>query len=626
MAHPPRTNLAPIADAFADFDEAQAADLERTLLQMAADDPPMGAPRQVQVYPGGELEPIEPGAWREAGFVWGGTQLPRDCPAIPLGKDGETAYLLDTMGAVAELKASASGKGPIGAIFAGRSAYLEWAWPRWGTKGVAGWDADNCRQALFDACAYVGFFSLEDHVRGRGAWRHEDGSLIFHAGKRVWFEGRWRSPGQHGAFIYPGRPEIEAWSRRGQPAGEDGPGVMTLDLLRSFNWDRGELDARLMLGWTMTAKVGGALETRPVVYLTGTEGGGKTTLHKVLRPLMGRAVVKTSDTTQAGIYHNLKQDSVAIMVDEMGDRGDMRTAGKILELARICYSGDRLNRGSQSGEGKSFALNSSFMGSSIARPATTSQDDSRMAVVMLREREKAGGKLTISEPELLGIGRGLLRRWIDWWERWPALQDVFRAALIDAGQDDRACDTFVPLAAACHVALSDEMPCETDLAEWKAWLAVDALEETANREKTWRKCLTYLLDAQAEPLRAKEFSWKSVGAVLNAFAMRRGSEIGGANEMDIDRVLAQCGLAFSWPDDELRHDYDNGRLFVPAKHPALNGLFAGSAWEGRLGDNGPWIGVLRQMPRELFTPGKCGKGLDRKASGIFIDLAKALAA
>ena len=79
-------------------------------------------------------------------------------------------------GAVAELEAKSSGKGPIGYIFAGRSRYLEWAWPRFGKKTrasvtapVTGWDADNARQALVtDACAIaVGFFAHRGPGRAR---------------------------------------------------------------------------------------------------------------------------------------------------------------------------------------------------------------------------------------------------------------------------------------------------------------------------------------------------------------------------------------------------------------------------------------------------------------------------
>jgi len=72
--------------------------------------------------------------------------------------------------------------------------------------------------------------------------------------------------------------------------------------------------------------------------------------------------------------------------------------------------------------------------------------------------------------------------------------------------------------------------------------------------------------------------------------------------------------------------FDTARLFVPAKHPALHQLFAGTPWAGRMAAPGPWAGVLRQMPKELWFNGKCDKGLDAKASGLFISLAAALEA
>jgi hypothetical protein len=41
---------------------------------------------------------------------------------------------------------------------------------------VKGWEADEARRDLFAACAYKGTFELEDRVRGRGAWRDDDGA------------------------------------------------------------------------------------------------------------------------------------------------------------------------------------------------------------------------------------------------------------------------------------------------------------------------------------------------------------------------------------------------------------------------------------------------------------------
>ena len=294
-----------IAAALPSFDEAEAA----TLRQKGMRDPLPGCPLMVQLLPGAEPTAIEPGVWHGQGLADTISGLPPQCPVSPLGKDGMTCYLLDTMGAVAELDAKSSGKGPIGAIFGGRSRYLEWAWPRW-SKGsekqpptVIGWQADDTRQALVDACAFKGVFQMEDQVRGRGAWPDDDGALIYHAGDAVWIGGKWRQPGAHGRFIYPARGAIGRPKITRHAAGVGSAGDYLLELLRTFNWDRGELDAMLMLGWLMTAKIGGALDRRPVAFVVGrgrvrqVDAAGSC-----CALVMNNALIATSNTTQAGIY------------------------------------------------------------------------------------------------------------------------------------------------------------------------------------------------------------------------------------------------------------------------------------------------------------------------------------
>ncbi|HEV2530933.1 hypothetical protein [Phenylobacterium sp.] len=626
----PTDPFADIAAALPTFeDDAEAM---MSLREQAMRDPLMGAPMDV-AGPGEPEEMIEPGGWHTAGYLDRRTGLPSNCPVKSLGQgsDGESFYFLNTLGSVHVLAPNA-GKGHIDALFAGRGLYLSWAWPRWsapkkGLSYVTNWEAEQARQALFAACAYKGTFELEDRVRGRGAWRDDDGSLIYHAGDAVWIAGRWRPPGEYGRFIYPGRPRIGRPGERYEVAGEGSPGDLLFQALQSWNWDRGELDARLALGWLMTGLVGGALEQRPVAYIVGTEGAGKSTLQKLLRLVMNGALVSTSNTTQAGIYQKVRQDSIAVMVDELEAKEDTRTTDKILELARIAYSGDKMQRGGKDGVGQEFAVMSSFLFSSIALPAMDAQDASRMAVLMMRERVKpAKGEKPVDVLKDLGlrdgakaqaVGRHLLRRMFKWMERWDALRDVMRETLLAAGHEDRAADTFGALMAGCHVALSDDMPGKADLAQWTAWLSADQLAETATREKTWRRCFTHMLQAQPDVYRS--YAKKSVAAYIEAWRDKGHVD-------DVLVRLPEVGLSVSWPKGAPEGDFLSARLFVPAKHPALHTLFAGTPWAGRMAAPGPWAGVLRQMPRELWENGKCDKGLDRKASGIFINLAEALEA
>lgn len=640
--------FAAIAASLPSFEEEDEAALTLTLRQQAMLDPMMGAPMNLAAKHDPE-ELVEPGHWRDMHLSFK-TGLPTNCPVTPLGKlatlSGTTYFFLDTLGEVAVLSENA-GKGNIASLFSGRPKYLPWAWPRLAKSGkgwvVKGWEADEARNDLFAACAYMGTFDLEDRVRGRGAWRDDAGGLIFHAGDAIWIEGRWRPPGANGRYIYPGRPKIGRPARGSVPQGEGSPGDILLQGLESWEWERPKLDPRLALGWIMSAMVGGALEQRPVAYVTGTEGAGKSTLQKLFRLLMNGALLATSNTTQAGIYQKVKQDSVAVLVDEMEAKEDTRTTDKILELARVAYSGDKMQRGGKDGVGQEFSVNSSFLMSSIAMPPVDAQDASRMAVLMLRERIKPvsiDGKKPVDVMTALGlkdakkvsqIGSQLLRRLVVWFEiegnrpRWDKLIDAFRTALIDSGHSDRAADTFGTLAAGYHAALRDTMPDQVELDEWAGLLAPQTLTETSGKEKTWRRCFMHLLEAQPDTLRT--LSKKSVGAALLEW---RDSEMKSLDSVfNPSDTLRLFGMAISFGKDQ--HGAPNpemwqyARLFIPAKHPGLNTLFAGTPWAGRMGAPGPWLGVLRQMPRHLWEPGKCDKGLDRKASGVFIQLADALA-
>ncbi len=616
-----------------DFEDDAVA--TATLRAQAMADPPRGAPAQIPV-PGqrGEYLTVEPGEWIAAGASDLRTGLPLNCPIAALGKQGDQFYFLNTLGEVHQMGPN-SGKGHIDALFAGRAGFLTWAWPRWsapktkaeGEPKVMNWQAEDARQALFAACAYKGVFEPEDRVRGRGAWPAFDGSLIFHAGDAVWIGGHWRPPGEYDGHIYPGRPAIGRPALPLEPAGEGSPGDVLLQALMSWNWERGETDARLALGWIVTAMVGGALAQRPVAYVVGSEGSGKSTFQKLLRWLMNGALVSTANTTAAGIYHTVKQDSVAVLVDENEPKEDTRASDKLMELARIAFSGDKLVRGSKDGTAQQFALMSSFLLSSVGLPALESQDASRMAVLMMRERASGAfdvlGALGLYDPERArALGSLLLRRVFEAFKvvggttRWAQTRAAMRTALIEAGHEDRSADVFGALAAGCHIALCDAAPDAGELAQWGERLDASRLMETAGRQKTWQRCLAHLLDANPEALRT--WTHKSIGSALDAFRLRPSDAF-----EELQRVLKACGLLMRFGRFDAR-EITTARLFVPNASPSLHAVFEGTAWAGRLGAPGPWGPVLRQMPRDCWvsTPARVGGRMTR---GVEIDVPRALA-
>lgn len=624
-------------DPFSAIAEALSIDSDdlATLRELAALDPPRGYPMAVRDSAGLDTgEEMAPGEW----FNWADrlTGLPPACPVTPLGFEGDTFFFLNPVGQVATLKASSSGKGPIDALFAGRSGYLEWAWPRWSksekTPEVKGYEADEARRALFDACAYIGSFDDMERVRGRGAWTDALGRLVYHAGDRVFYDGRWRAPGAHGDWVFPARTKVMAPDPKPAEGGAHGAAQELLDALQTWNWQRGELDARLLLGWICAGFIGGALDWRPMCFLTGDQATGKSTLQALIKALMGGLLVQSTNTTAAGIYQKVQHDSAPVSVDEIEAEADTRRADDVIKLARIAASGGLLLRGGADHNGKEFQARSAFIFSAINMPPMGMQDQSRMAVLALRPLDEhpmhkdaaqgAGDKpadpvlARIGAPlieDARGLGRQILRRMFDGWARWPRVLGMFRQAIREAGHGGRGADQFGTMAASAHIALSDDDPTAAELAWWRDRLKVEELAETAAFSPNWRQCLTHMLDAQPDALRHRSGA-KSVGGAIEVYRKQSTDE-------DLAGVCKAVGLAVSWPKDA-QPGWDTLRLFVPSTHAAVQRLFEGTQWAGRAGATGVWASALRQAPEDVVWTGTCDKGLDKKRSGVFVALAK----
>lgn len=627
------TRKTPSPDPFDAIGDALAIDVEdlEDLRELAKADPQPGFSMDIRDPFGRVVEPdVQPGEWLD--YADPLTGLPPMCPVVPLGKNEDVYFFLNTLGAIEAFKANSSGKGPIGSIFAGRSRWLEWAWPRFGkpSKGgpppVQGWDADDARQALQDACAYIGVFDDTDRVRGRGAWKDVDGGLIYHAGDRVLFRGKWMPPGRHGGWVFPARPPLSRpWKDRVEAGGAYGPASELLEVFKTWNWRRPEIDPKLLLGFTAMSMLSGALQWRSACYLTGERGSGKSTLQEVLGVVLGRALHKSVNTSGPGIYQKLRHDCTPVWVDELEAQSEsnMRKVVEIIELIRTASSGGSINRGSSEGIAREYQCRSPFIASSINIPPMRGQDQSRFAILQLQPfPELPEGQepkdLSFEEAQLTKIGREILRRMIDGWPRWPLVLKVFRHALIKAGHDPRGADQFGVLLAAGHIASSDEEPDQATLDFWATALAPQNLAETANKTEDWRECLHHMLDTVPDALKHRTGGLNSIGGILNAY--RRGSA-DHATE-DVERACAQVGLAISWPRGEVP-TWANARLFVPGSHPEVRKLFAGTTWQGLGGATGVWASTLQRAPAEIVETGNCGKGLDKKRWGVFIRLAAA---
>jgi hypothetical protein len=583
-----------IKGARAAFTDAMA----RLVREMPAD-PPSHEARRI-----GDAD-FGPGQWPGAPV----DRLPPGCPVIPLGVDGDLMYFVDTVGQMRAVKQLE--KKTLISLFALTPNFLQWAWPRWSAKSrtINGLDTDDAAACLAKAAAQRGLFSPQEKVRGRGAWRNRDGSMIWHAGNTLYVveRGKLRHANagtDHDGIFYPRRPPIvEPWS---EPiSDEESPAQEIFAKLQSWTFERPGLDPVLILGWLAAAFLGGALEWRPSLFLTGGFGVGKSTLQAVFKAVLDDALLATTDTTQAGIYQRVRQDSLPVSVDELEADEDNRRGKKVIELARIAASGGMMLRGGAEHEGVQFEARNTFVFSAINPPPLGPQDRSRMAIVNLGKLDPA----RISSAELTSVdvfGRMILRQLMDRWEDLDRTLTNWKDALREAGLDSRGQDTYGTLLALANLMLGDEAMEEaglpiTDPSRLGAMIAAATAQERAEQMENWRRCLEHLLGSTIDAWKGGEKP--TVGGVLQRF------EDGATPEATWDTPLSEArqklaaaglGLVILDPETMQVSKEAKGRpaLAIPHSSPQLAKLFAGTIWAA-----GVWTGALKQAPGNIIMRG-----------------------
>ncbi|MGL4396627.1 MAG: hypothetical protein ACRCS9_08825 [Hyphomicrobium sp.] len=577
--------------------QALIADAEAVpSLKRFADDPEPGLPR----------ENVPPGQWTPDALG-----LPPDCPVVPLGVDGVQNWFLDPIGQL-YCYAKPYGQADTLELFRGRHLYLYWAWPKWKGKGedaidVDGWKNEKARECLIAAATAKGPWSAVDKVRGRGCWADGQGGLMVHLGNRmISIAGghhRDQPPGESNGFVYPTRPRVPGpwgWPR---PIEDDSDPAATLKLLFStWSWSRPDVDPHLLLGWIGVAFLGAALPWRSAVYMTGDKGSGKSKLQEIMGHLFGDWLIQTTNTTAAGIYQHVKQDCLPVAVDEFEAKADNNKAVPLLELARQASSGGKGMRGGDRGTGTEFTIKSAFLFSSINAPPMDPQDLSRFALLRLHKLRE-GAKPPPIDPRALGeLGRIILRRLIEEFQRFEVTWWAFKDELAAGGMDGRGQDTFGTLLACAdmiaHRGWNPErlsQPHDGDVKAWRDILAPTTMAEFDDATANWQLCLDHMLSVPVEAWRTSARS--TVGQALEAW-FKGDDDHFGTDIVKIRHVLGQAGLTLE------RKAGLGDYLAVPNNNPLTRRLFEATKWAGHAGA-GVWSQALRQGPRDaVWTIGQ----------------------
>jgi hypothetical protein len=549
--------------------------------------------------------------------------LPPDAPVRALGTFGNRVYFLDAHSQLRELAAKDVSRTMILHLFGKDVDWIYRLWPTLkhvpakDTWVVTGWDGTKAQESLMTACARKGVWRPQDHVRGRGAWVSGD-SLLIHAGSRLYSSsGKSARPGLVGDMVYPAAPEALV------PA-EKGDGSMAanelLALIGTWTWAR-DYDPRLLLGWIVASMMSGALKVRPLAWVTGEKGTGKSSLvgeNGLIHKLFGSGILMTANTTAAGLYQKIGYDSLPVAVDEIeAKRGNQKTEA-VIELARQAYSGGMVLRGGQDHEGKEFRAMCPVLFGSILIPPLMPQDLSRLALLNLRPFPADAKEPQLDDKRISEIGRVLLRTVLARWSGWAERLALWHGFLRELGHSGRASDQFGTLLAAADLVLNERAPGEDEMKAIAGEMRPQDLHETQVESSNASRCINF---AMSRPLASMRGGENMMVSELVTCAVRR---YGGEMEHPVSplnaiRYLERAGVSVVGvkvtPDGKLLATktsrmppielsrmvdepvvYDEGIYvaFAPSGDGILE-LFKGSDWEGVPGAHNPYVQALERV-------------------------------
>lgn len=519
--------------------------------------------------------------------------LPPHCPVVPLGKFSTNFYYLDAKRQLVELPGREHSRLGILTLFDHAKDFLYQHFPRHDKEGtVTGWRPERVAEALMATCGVRGIWNPSDRERGRGAWLGEHGELILHTGQQVvtfapnprsWGDRIVREAGVIGRHVYPADEDV------GAPAGgpEADPGAAARDLLeqlRTWKWRRPEIDPILLLGWIGAGMIGGALDWRAIVWITGGRGTGKSTLHELLHGVFDGTLIKLADTSEAYIRQRLKHQTLPVLLDESESEEDNRKLNGIVKLARIAASGGKIGRGGADHNAVEFTMRSAFMFGSILLPPLLGQDRSRISILELGELASGTARVDATRARWAACGMQLRRRMVDGWGRWRTTLDWYREALAGVGHSRRGQDQLGTLLAAADLLLFDGDANAATGGEWIAELRAADLAEIEDDERDEDRCIKHLLFISVDPFR--NGSRRTLAEWVRIAAAWAGQE----DERDqAAKVLQTYGL-------KVQGRAEKAVLLIANYHPQLGELFRETHWAGRSGSMGVWVQAMRRLP------------------------------
>ena len=168
-------------------------------------------------------------------------------------------------------------------------------------------------------------------VYGRGAVRLPGGQIVYHLGDRLLVDGEERSLDDD-EITWMAEPRIPL-----SPSATDSERQAMAKAVMRYRWSN-PMDGKRLLGWMVSAIIGGALEWRPHIQITAPSGMGKSwLLREVVAGLMGPLLQRIADASPAALARLTAHASLPFSFDEA--EPSAQWVLELLSLMRIGVGG-----------------------------------------------------------------------------------------------------------------------------------------------------------------------------------------------------------------------------------------------------------------------------------------------